>query len=218
MPKTLIAVPCFDKVDTDFVQSFTDLQKPPGTSYTFVKNTLIYDARNIIAENAIAAGFDRVMWFDSDMTFKPDTLVKLSALMDEGREMVSGLYFTRRFPNIRPVLFSKMTREKMPDGTINSEAEFWYDYPEGVVECAAVGFGCCLTSVTLLKCVTESYGAPFTPFSSMGEDMAFCLRVRELGEKIYCDTRIKCGHIGTTEVTENTYRAINGETLHPITP
>ena len=210
--KTLIAIPCFDQIHTDFAKSLIDLQKPPGTAYTFIKNTLIYDSRNTVAASAIEAGFDRIMWFDSDMTFKPDTLLKLSALMDEGRQMVSGLYFTRRFPNIRPVLFKKMTYEEH-DGVADSEAEFWHDYPEGVTECAAVGFGCCLTSVDLIKRVAEKYGSPFTPFSCMGEDMAFCLRVRGLGEKIYCDTRIKCGHIGSVEITEEMYRS-----LHPNAP
>ena len=210
--KTLIAVPCFDTIHTDFAKSLIDLIKPPGTAYTFIKNTLIYDSRNTVAASAIEAGFNRIMWFDSDMTFAPDTLVKLSQLMDEGRQMVSGLYFTRRFPNIRPVLFKKMTYEEH-DGVADSEAEFWHDYPEGVTECAAVGFGCCLTSVDLIKRVAEKYGSPFTPFSCMGEDMAFCLRVRGLGEKIYCDTRIKCGHIGSVEITEDMYRS-----LHPIAP
>ena len=208
--KTLIAVPCFDTVHTDFAKSLIDLQKPPGTSYTFVKNTLIYDSRNTVAASAIEAGFDRVFWVDSDMTFPPDALIRLSKDMDEGREMVSGLYFTRRYPNIRPVLFSTMTYDAH-DGVADSEAEFWYDYPQDkVVECAAVGFGCCLTSVNLLKCVAESFGSPFTPFSMMGEDMAFCIRVRELGEKIFCDTSVKCGHIGCVEFNENVYHGMKG--------
>ena len=29
-----------------------------------------------------------------------------------------------------------------------------------------------------------------------GEDLAFCLRVKDLGKKVYCDSRIKVGHIG----------------------
>ena len=205
--KTLIAIPCFDTIHTDFSKSLIDLQKPPGTAYTTIKNTLIYDARNIISANAIQAGFDRVFWLDSDMSFKPDTLMKLSRIMDENPSinMVSGLYFTRRFPKIKPVLFKTMTYTEH-DGVHDSEAEFWLDYPEGLTECAAVGFGCCLTSVDLLKRVTEKYGSPFTPFACMGEDMAFCIRAKGLGEKIYCDTSIKCGHIGAVEFNEDFYK------------
>lgn len=212
MTKTLIAVPCFDMVHADFMESMIKLQKPPGTSYTSVRNTMVYDSRNIIAANAIEAGFDRVMWFDSDMTFKPDTLVRLSEHMDNGCEFVSGLYFTRRMPNIKPVMFSKLWYSDK-DGKIDTGAEFMTEYPEGLTECAAVGFGCALTSVDLLKRVSDRFGAPFAPYSCMGEDMAFCLRVREIGAKIFCDTRIKCGHIGQYEITENTYKGLHPDAL-----
>lgn len=210
MTRTLIAIPCFDMVHTDFMESIVNLQKLPETSFTTVRNTMVYDSRNIIAASAIDAGFDRVMWFDSDMTFKPDTLVRLSEAMDEGCAMVSGLYFTRRFPNIKPVVYKKMWYTDN-NGEIDTGAENYFDYPEGIIECEAVGFGCVLTSVDLIKRVADKYGSPFTPFSCMGEDMAFCHRVRGIGEKIYCDTRIKCGHVGTIQITEETYKS-----LHPI--
>ena len=29
-----------------------------------------------------------------------------------------------------------------------------------------------------------------------GEDLSFCIRAQELGRKIYCDSRIKMGHVG----------------------
>ena len=49
--KTLIAVPCGDMVHTDFMTSLIALQKPPDTSFTVVKNTLVHVARNRIAAN-----------------------------------------------------------------------------------------------------------------------------------------------------------------------
>lgn len=204
MPKTLIAVPCFDMAHSDFMESLVNLQKPPDTSWTMLKNTMIYDARNIVAENAIEAGFDRVFWMDSDMTFPKDALIKLSMDMDEGRELVSGLYFTRRMPNIKPVLFSRVTYEPGK----GSESDHYFDYPEGVIECEGVGFGCCLTTVDLLKRVGDRFGAPFTPTSCMGEDISFCWRVKQLGVKMYCDTTVKCGHMACVEITEETYRSL----------
>ena len=131
--KTLIAVPCFDMVHTDFMESLVNLKKPDNTSWTVVKNTLIHDARNIIAANAIEAGFDRVMWFDSDMTFKPDTLLQLSKVMDAtGVDIVSGLYFTRRPPKIKPVAFSEIWYNKEKE---ISGAENFMDYPENSIVC-----------------------------------------------------------------------------------
>ena len=53
-----------------------------------------------------------------------------------------------------------------------------------------------MTSVELLKKLVDKYGAPFTPMMGLGEDLSFCLRVTATGSKMYCDSRIMCGHIG----------------------
>lgn len=202
--KTLIAVPCFDMVHTDFFTSMMALQKPPGTSFTTVKNTLVHVARNVIAANAIRAGFDRVMWFDSDMKFAPDTLMRLSADMDQGLDFVTGLYFTRK-PPIKPVVYSELFWESV-DGAPEAGAANYNVYPEGVIECAGAGFGCVLTSVDLLRRVGDAFGSPFDPMKGLGEDLSFCHRVIQLGIKMHCDTTVKCGHIGQTEYNEDYFR------------
>lgn len=195
--KTLIAVPCFDMVHTDFFESFTKLRKPEGTSFTVIKNTMIYDARNIIALNAIDAGFDRVLWLDSDMTFPPDALGRLSADMDTGLDFVTGVYYTRRPPEIKPVIFKELHWEIKDNGKLDTGAEFYFDYPENALfEIAAAGFGCCLTSVDLLRRVRDKFGSPFTPFEAMGEDMSFCFRAAQIGAHLFCNSGIQCGHIG----------------------
>lgn len=205
--KTLIAIPCFDMVHADFMKSMIDLKKPGNTSYTIIKNTLIHDARNIIAANAIQAGFDRVMWFDSDMVFAPDTLLHLSNVMDsQGMDFLSGLYFTRRPPNIRPVAFQKMWWKLDEDGKVDTGAENYFDYPDGVAEIEAAGFGCCLTSVDLIKRVSDEYGAPFNPLPTMGEDISFCWRARQIGAKLFCDFRVKAGHQGILTYDESLYK------------
>lgn len=197
MPKTLIAVPCFDMVHADFMESLINLQKPPETSWTMVRDTLINESRNIIAANAIKSGFDRVMWFDSDMKFAPDTLLKLSQDMDENNlEFVSGLYFTRR-PPIKPCAFKELHWAKDKDGKLDAGSEYFFDYPDGLTEIAGSGFGCVLTSTDLLKRVGDTFGAPFAPLEGMGEDVSFCWRVIQIGAKMHLDTRIKCGHVGT---------------------
>lgn len=212
--KTLIAIPCFDMVHTDFMESFVNLKKPADTSWTVVKNTLIHDARNIIAANAIEAGFDRVMWFDSDMKFKPDTLIELTSVMDAmAVDLVSGLYFTRRPPKIKPVVYKELWFKKKGD-IIDTGAENLFDYPENaIVAVKGVGFGCCLTSVDLLKRVCNKFGAPFDNITTMGEDLSFCWRANQIGAKLVLDTGVKCGHIGTVEINEATYKS-----LHPDAP
>ena len=206
MKKTLIAIPSFGMVHADFWESFTNLIKPEGTSYTNVRDTLINESRNIIAANAIKGGFDRVLWLDSDMKFAPDTLLRLAQDMDENNlDYVSGLYFTRR-PPIKPCFFKDLWWQKREDGTTDTGAKFYFDYPEGLTECAGSGFGCVLTTVDLLKRVGDMFGAPFAPLDGMGEDVSFCLRVIQTGAKMYVDTRIKCGHIGEYEYNEESYK------------
>ena len=201
--KTLIAVPCFDMVHTDFMQSVIALEKPEDTSFTVVKNTLVNVARNVIATNAVKAGFDRIMWFDSDMKFAPDTLMRLSADMDQGFDMVSGLYFTRK-PPIKPVVYDELSWMQTDDGC-DVRASNYYEYPEGLVECAGVGFGCVLTSVDLIRRVGDRFGLPFSPLQGLGEDLSFCWRVIQIGAKMHIDTRVKCGHIGQMVFDELEY-------------
>ena len=207
--KYLIAVPCHEMVHADFAWSLMELDKPEGTAFTMIKNTLIYSARNSIAQNAVKYGFDRVMWFDSDMVFAPDTLVRLAEDMDQGHEFVSGLYFSRNEP-IRPIIHKEVNWRVKDDGWIDSSAELYHDYPEdSLFEIAACGFGCCMTSVPLLKRMCDKYGAPFYPLMGMGEDTTFCFRARQDGEKIYCDSLIKAGHIGNYVFEEKDYRRAN---------
>ena len=192
--RTLIAVPCFDMVHTDFMKCMLDMERDDNTSYTVIKNSLIYNARNTIAQNAIRFGFDRVLWLDSDMVFPQDILPKLSAHMDNGLDFVSGLYYMRSALK-KPVVYSDVwytvTSNEAESGATPVDA-----MPYGLFEIGGAGFGCVMTSVTMLKALVERYGAPFTPMMGLGEDLAFCWRAKQNGFKMYCDSRIKCGHIG----------------------
>lgn len=204
----MIAVPSHDMVHAEFTRSLMNLEKPAGTGFAEITNTLIYTSRNLIAQEALKAGFDRVFWVDSDMVFPSDTLIRLAADLDDGLDLVSALCFTRREPSV-PCIHSDLTWEVKPDGWVNTTAQIYYDYPKDeLFEIAGCGFGCVMTSADLLRRMIEKYGAPFYPLMGMGEDTTFCLRAHQDGEKMYCDSRIKIGHIGTKVFDENNY--ING--------
>lgn len=200
----LIAVPCHDYIHADFTRCLMELDKPEGTGFAMITNTLIYSARNLIAQNAIKSGFDYVLWLDADMTFHADTLVRL--LEDiKGRELVTGLYFTRREPLV-PTIQKEIHWAIDETGWVDGGATIYRDYPKDqVFEIAGCGFGCVLTSVNLLRRMVEKFGSPFYPLMGMGEDTTFCFRATEDGFKLHCDSRIKCGHIGQKEYTESEY-------------
>lgn len=198
--KTLIAVPCLDMINTDFARCLFEMQKDTETAITFAQGTLVYEARNMIANNAIRCGFDRVLWLDSDMIIPPDAMKRLAEDM-EGKDFVTALYF-RRKPPAKPVVYNEV-RWEVKEHQVDTTTKSFTDYPEDqIFEIQGAGFGCCMTSVDLLKAVVEMYGSPFTPMLGMGEDLAFCWRVMQTGRKMYCDSRIKCGHIGQYIYTE----------------
>lgn len=199
----MVAVPCMDMTHTDFMIALTGLQHDGNVSFVYVKSSLIYDARNGLANQAIDGGFDRVLWLDSDMMFQPDYLQRLSADIDDGMDMVCGLYTTRRTP-IKPAIFSEIGLKMNDDGTAKPIAKHFFDYPkDSVFEIAACGFGGVMVKTSLLKEVKDKYGLPFSPILGFGEDISFCMRVKELGKKMFCDSRAKMGHIGTRVFTED---------------
>lgn len=198
--KILIAIPCMDMVHTAFCRSLVGM-KPVGdhVEFRFAQSSLIYDSRNQIAEYAVKKKFDRVLWLDSDMTFEPDLLYRLNEDLNSGLGIVSGLYTTRK-KKITPCIYKSIN----PSGRLGMpEAPAYMDYPkDDVFEVAGCGFGAVMMDVEILSDVMKAYGYMFSPVVGMGEDLSFCFRVSSLGRKIYCDSRIKLGHIGQFEYTE----------------
>lgn len=204
--KTLIALPCMDMVHTVFMKSLMGMNRVGQTGFAFSCSSLIYDARNNLAKQAVTEGYDRVLWLDSDMDFEPDLLQRLSEDMDEGRELVSGIYFKRKAP-IKPVIYKSLGYYKNEDGDgVTPVAVSYEDYPQdSIFPIAACGFGGCLVSTDLIKRVGEKFGLPFSPIMGFGEDLSFCSRVSDLGVEMYCDSRVKMGHVGLGTVTEEVY-------------
>ena len=202
MTKILICVPCMDMVASGFAQSLAMLQKGGNeTAIMFECGSLIYDARNKLAKQAIKMQADYTMWLDSDMIFKPDTMVRLLA---HDAPIVSGAYF-RRSPPYHLVAFDKC----------DAETREWTDLPlpTETVKCGGVGFGCVLVRTDVLFEVAAKYKTWFEPMNGFGEDLSFCYRARECGFDILLDPTITCGHVGHIVVNEDFYKAYaNGGT------
>ena len=213
--KTLIAVPCMDTLPYQFAQSLLWLEKGENVSVLFKPNSLIYDSRNLISLTAMENNFDRVMWFDSDMVFMPDTLKRLHADMDDNDdcEMVTGLYVKRHRP-VLPVLYEVLEAPTPSEkGILERNIKEFTSYPkDDFFTVKGCGFGCVLTSVNLLRKVWKEFGPVFNPYPWAGEDISFCHRVNQLGYKIYCDSRVTCGHIGQLIYTDEMLR--KGEDGH----
>ena len=125
MRKILIAVPCMDQLPAQFAQSLAWLTsygvEDAKISICFNVGSLIYSSRDQLAKRALLDEADLVMWFDSDMTFNPDTLQRMLKLIDEGHDMVTGIYY-RRTPPFSAVAFKTM--ELNEEGTAFEWTEF----------------------------------------------------------------------------------------------
>lgn len=186
--KLLIGIPSLDYMHTDFVKSLTALivrLKDDGVDFTvhIESGTLVYKARDNIASKAVNEGYTHVLWFDSDMVFTDDIFDTLQFC---GKDIVCGIFHARR-KGYHSCLFKSL---KLND------LERFEEYPKEPFEIAGCGFGCVLLSVEVLKAVFQRYKSCFLPLQYYGEDLAFCVRAREVGYKIYADPTAVVGHVG----------------------
>lgn len=191
----MIAVPCMDTMPTLFATSLLMMDKMPETEMAFSVSSLVYDARNTIADSAVKNNFDRILWLDSDMKFDRDLMKRLAQRMDEGYPFVTGVYCMRKEPHTA-VVYKHIEPGKDP--TPFTQAELGVE--NGVIEIAACGFGCVMMDVRILhnmKMLRTDY--PFSPYLGLGEDLSFCKRMTEMNVKMFCDTSIRLGHVGLQE-------------------
>lgn len=209
--KTLIALPCMDTVHTVFFKSMLGLQWAGDVAFGITASSLIYDARNTLAKQAIDEQCDRVLFIDSDMEFGPDAMQRLAADMDTGLDYVSGIFFTRKAP-VRPCIYEKLGYFERSEKEIAPIALNYNEYPKDqLFEIAASGLAFTMISVDALKEVQAKFGLPFSPMPGFGEDLSFCGRMQQLGRKMYCDSRVKIGHLGLGAITESVYMAGRGK-------
>ena len=205
--KTLIAIPAMDMVHTQFLKSILGMRAVGVCEYSMTQSSLVYDARNLLANKAITEGFDRVLWLDSDMTFDPDLMQRLSARLDEGYSFVTGLYFTRK-EEIKPVIYKALYFKTTKKGERIPVAETYFDYPKNeVFEISACGFGAVMMTTDMIREVGK-LGLPFSPAVGFGEDLTFCRKAEGLGLKMYCDSGIKLGHIAQRIINESSYQEV----------
>ena len=205
MEKYMIAIPCLDTVPVPFAASLSGLRYVGESRASFHANSIVYDARDMLAAEAIDTGATRILFIDSDMQFAPDMMERMAADMDEHNlDYVCGIYFKRRLPTT-PCIYKKV--ELKDDGTASVES--YTNYPrDELFPIAGSGFGAVMLTTKMLKDVYDTFGRPFLPFPGvLGEDLSFCWRAKQIGYEMYCDSRIKVGHVGLFNYSEPYYQA-----------
>ena len=163
-------------------------------------------ARNLIAADALDAGYDYVMMVDNDIAFPADALVNL---IEHDADFATGYYLNRYARGERKYT----TLYRMGDGFQMIPAdELKAARESGVkaIDVKACGMGCCLIKTS----VFFRMGFPWFEWTDIsrnprsapdvhvlsddimsgGEDVNFCNTCRALGIPIVADTRVACGH------------------------
>ena len=190
--RLLIAIPTNDYVHADFVVSLSKLQSELSRRHVaydveIIAGTLVYYARNRLANKAINEHYTHVLWLDSDMVFNEQVV---DDLMEVGKDMVCGAFVSRR-PPYGPCVYTSIEKNHV------TQVKDWGLNPFRVDGC---GFATVLTSVDLLQAVTQKFGTCFQPTDYYGEDLAFCWRAKQLGYEIWCEPTVRVGHIAHVPV------------------
>lgn len=199
MDRFLIAMPSTEYISARTVNCLTKLQRrlhADGIRHEVALEvgTLVYIARNRLANKAVNENFTHVLWMDSDMIFEDDIL---DTLAFHDKDMVCGVFQSRR-PPFESCIFKDLRLKSL---------ERYQEYPEGLFKVAGCGFGCVLMKTDVIRRVAQRFGKPFTPMIDYGEDLAFCLRAAETGTEIWCDPTARVGHIAHVPVYPEDHKA-----------
>lgn len=205
--KVFIAVPSMDTLPALFCQSLALLQRAGDTMVGFEVGSLVYNARNNLARQAIKQEADWVLWLDSDMVFNPDLLQRMMKVCTENDiDFLTALCF-RRKPPYTPCLFDRL--DKVEKGASYTAL---LSVPEGRFQVGGCGFAGVLMSTDVLISVSAKFnGRMFDPMEGFGEDVAFCWRARQCGYDIWCDSDIEMGHVGQCIVTRSFFEAYEAQ-------
>lgn len=197
--RVLIGVPTYNGWDESFgqcvIQAFEYARERVGAiTLRQSVGTLLNDTRTHLVEQAQQMGATHIMFLDNDMTFPPDTIMRLLA---HRKPIVGANYVMRKHP-FRPVTKS---------------LEFKYLYTDhvshGLEEAAAGGFGVVLIEMGVFEAVQRPWfdggeaRSAFNPQKEVGfgEDYFFCYKARQtLGEGfgfwVDHDLSKLVGHVG----------------------
>ena len=147
--KLMIAVPTTDYIHADFVKSLVDLEaelnrQKISHKVEILSGTLVYIARNKLAQKAVNDGYTHVLWLDSDMVFNDQVVDDLQFC---GKEMVCGAFVSRR-PPYGPCVYTSIRKYDI------KKVEKFGTEPFRVDGC---GFACVMTTTELLLAVMLFY-------------------------------------------------------------
>lgn len=184
--KILIAIPTSRYIEPDTFKSIYDLEIPDGyvTYFQYFYGYQVDQVRNLIAD-WVVKGYDYLFAVDHDITFDTDTLKRLLA---HNKDLVSAVYMQRK------------EHEKSLEIYDTNGSRFTTPLSGLLEPISACGFGCVLVKKDVFALVGYpqfKYHDALDHKDTFSEDHDFCRKAISKGFKLWADTSIVCGHIGS---------------------
>jgi hypothetical protein len=193
---TVILVPVANHIEQSTDESLRKLESMGYTVWRKYGWSAIDQGRCAMAQEALDQGFEHLFWIDADVAFWPHDVEKI---INIGLPFVSAPYTVKGWP-VLTTQFKDTNVKLGEDGDL-------YE-----VNYAATGFMYTHRSVyekmaTDLKMEkVKIWGGQYNVYpyfypllidgEYLGEDFAFCHRLKQIGYKLYSDTTIRLSHIG----------------------
>jgi hypothetical protein len=200
--RCVILVPVGGAIEHECDEALRELERRGYPVWRVRGYAAVDAARNQMATDALAQGFDELMWVDSDVVFRPEDVERLRS---HRLPLVCGLY-------------AKKSKREMACAFLPGTPKVVFGPHGGLVEVLYAGFGFTLTRRELHETMQRTLNLPdcnaafgerlvpyFQPlvvpqgagFWYLGEDYAFCERARQCGAKVIADATIRLWHVGT---------------------
>ena len=199
--KCVILVPVATHIEPDCERSLVDLELRGYPVRRVFGFAAIDQARSQMASDALADGFDELMWIDSDVGFDPDAVAKLRG---HGVPIACAIY-------------PKKGKQALACNLLPETDHVTFGQGGGLLEIAYAATGFLFTRRSVYDDVArdsrlppcnQRFGHAMTPYFLpmlvedgaghwyLGEDFSFSERARRAGHRIYADTTIRLFHIG----------------------
>jgi hypothetical protein len=197
----VILVPVATTIEPECERSLAQLEARGYVVRRVFGNAAIDQARSQMASDALADGFDEIMWIDADIGFDPDAIETLRA---HGLPVVCGIY-------------AKKGQRALSCNILPTTTKVTFGVNGGLLEIAHAATGFLLTRRSVYEDIArqcelprcnEHFGRPVIPYFLpmviphegghwyLGEDFAFSERARRSGYRVMADTTIRLSHIG----------------------
>ncbi len=197
IPKSVvILVPVSNSIEPSVDESLRKLENLGYTVWRRYGWSAIDQGRCAMAQEALDAGFEHLFWIDADVAFWPYDVEKI---INHNLLFVSAPYSVKGWPSLTTQFVDTKVKLGEQGGLyeINYAATGFMYTHRSVYEKMAKDLNMKKVKIWGGQYNVYPYFYPILLDNEyLGEDFAFCHRLKQIGIKLYCDTTIRLSHIG----------------------